>query len=118
MSMHVKKGDTVRLLVGDPIDKYTDIEKKTIKTGKVLEVSPKEGKVIVECINMITKHVKPTRVGQQGGIVKAESPIYACKVQLICPKCGKPTRVGHKIEEKGDKKTKLRVCKKCGATFE
>ena len=112
-NVHVKKGDTVRLLVGDPADKYTDIEKKTIKTGKVLE-----GKVIVEGINMITKHVKPTRVGQQGGIVKAESPIYACKVQLICPKCGKPTRVGHTVEEKGDKKIKLRVCKKCGATFE
>jgi len=118
MSMHVKKGDTVRLLVGDPIDKYTDIEKKTIKTGKVVEVSPKEGKVIVEGINMITKHVKPTRVGQQGGIVKAESPIYACKVQLICPKCGKPTRVGHSIEQDGDKKVKMRVCKKCGAKFE
>ena len=86
-NVHVKKGDTVRLLVGDPADKYTDIEKKKIKTGKVLEVSPKEGKVIVEGINMITKHVKPTRVG-------------------------------HTIEEKGDKKTKLRVCKKCGATFE
>ncbi|MBR6130199.1 MAG: 50S ribosomal protein L24 [Bacteroidaceae bacterium] len=97
-NVHVKKGDTVRLLVGDPADKYTDIEKKTVKTGKVLEVSPKEGKVIVEGINMITKHVKPTRVGQQGGIVKAESPIYACKVQLICPKCGKPTRVGHTVE--------------------
>jgi large subunit ribosomal protein L24 len=117
-TVHVKKGDTVRLLVGDPIDKYTDAEKKTIRTGKVLEVSPKEGKVIVEGINMITKHVKPTRVGQQGGIVKAESPIYACKVQLICPKCGKPTRVGHVIEQKGDKKIKMRVCKKCGAQFE
>ncbi|MCQ2416853.1 MAG: 50S ribosomal protein L24 [Oscillospiraceae bacterium] len=116
--VHVKKGDTVRLLVGDPADKYTDIEKKTIKTGKVLEVSPKEGKVIVEGINMITKHVKPTRVGQSGGIVKAESPIYACKVQLICPKCGKATRVGHVFEQKGDKKLKLRACKKCGATFE
>ena len=87
MSMHVKKGDTVRLLVGDPVDKYTDIEKKKIKTGKVLEVSPKEGKVIVEGINMITKHVKPTRVG-------------------------------HSIEQDGDKKVKMRVCKKCGAKFE
>lgn len=116
--VHVKKGDTVRLLVGDPIDKYTNVDKKTIKTGKVLEVSPKEGKVIVEGINMITKHVKPTRMGQQGGIVKAESPIYACKVQLICPKCGKPTRIGHTTETKGDKTVKVRVCKKCNATFE
>lgn len=116
--LHVKKGDTVRLLVGKPEDKYSNVEKKTIKTGTVVEVSPKEGKVIVEGFKMITKHVKPTRVGQQGGIVKAESPIYACKVQLICPKCGKPTRVGHTFEEKGDKKIKLRVCKKCGASFE
>lgn len=111
--VHVKTGDTVCLLVGDPADKYTNAEKKTIKTGKVLEVSPKEGKVIVEGINMITKHVKPTRMGQQGGIIKAESPIYASKVQLICPKCGKPTRVGHEMD--GDKK--VRVCKKCGAKF-
>ena len=119
-NVHVKKGDTVRLLVGDPADKYTDIEKKKIKTGKVVEVSPKEGKVIVEGINMITKHVKPTRVGQQGGIIKAESPIYACKVQLICPKCGKPTRVGHVFIE-GEGKTsrrKRRVCKQCKAVFD
>lgn len=116
--VHVKKGDTVCLMVGDPVDKYTDVEKKKIRTGKVLEVSPEEGKVIVEGINMITKHVKPTRVGQQGGIVKAESPIYACKVQLVCPKCGKPARVGHAVEQKGDKKVKVRVCKKCGAQFE
>ena len=115
--LHVKTGDTVVLLTGSAEYKYKNADKDQ-RTGKVLEVSPKEGKVIVEGINMITKHVKPTRVGQQGGIVKAESPIYACKVQLICPKCGKPTRVGHTVEEKGDKKTKLRVCKKCGATFE
>ena len=69
-----------------------------------------------EIVNGIlyTKHVKPTRMGQQGGIVKAEAPVYACKVQLVCPKCGKATRVGHVVE--GDKK--LRVCKKCGKSFE
>ncbi len=111
--VHVKTGDTVVLRVGKPSDKYSNIEKKTLRTGKVLEVSPKEGKVIVEGFKMITKHVKPTRVGQQGGIVKAESPLYACKVQLVCPKCGKPTRVGHTVD--GDQK--LRVCKKCNATF-
>ena len=60
---------------------------------------------------MITKHVKPTRVGQQGGIVKAESPIYACKVQLYCSKCKKGVRAAHKVD--GDKK--IRVCTKCGA---
>ena len=110
--VHVKTGDTVILLTGKYEDKYDS--KGDRKTGKVAQVSPKEGKVIVEGINVITKHVKPTRVGQQGGIVKTEAPIYASKVQLVCPKCGKPTRIGHVIE--GDKK--LRVCKKCGKSFE
>ena len=67
------------------------------KKGKVLAVSPKEGKVIVEGCNMVTKHVKPRRMGEPGGIVKAEGAMYACKVQIVCPHCGKPTRVGHKI---------------------
>lgn len=120
--VHVKKGDTVVLRVGDYADKYAKKDSKVRKTGKVLEVSPKEGKVIVEGINIITKHVKPTRMGQVGGIVKAESPIYACKVQLVCPKCGKPTRVGHGFETKKnangeEKKLPIRICKKCGHNF-
>jgi large subunit ribosomal protein L24 len=57
-------------------------------------------------------------MGQQGGIVKTEAPVYASKVQLVCPKCGKPTRVGHIFEQDGDKVKKLRVCKKCGKSFE
>ena len=110
--LHVKTGDTVVLLTGDYKDKYEDGGKR--KTGKVLEVSPKEGKVIVEGVNIITKHVKPTRMGQVGGIVKTEAPVYASKVQLVCPKCGAPTRVGHVVEDG----KKLRVCKKCGKSFE
>lgn len=110
--LHVKTGDTVVLLTGKYGDKFTD--KNVRKTAKVLEVSPKEGKVIVEGINLVTKHVKPTRMGQQGGIVKAEAPIYACKVMAVCPKCGKPTKPAHKIAEDG---TKTRVCKKCGEAF-
>lgn len=106
--VHVKTGDTVVLLTGSSAG----------TKGKVLEVSPKEGKVIVEGANIITKHVKPTRMGQQGGIVKAEAPVYACKVQLVCPKCGKATRVGHTFEADGDKVKKLRVCKKCGKSFQ
>jgi large subunit ribosomal protein L24 len=105
--VHVKTGDTVVLLTGSEAG----------KNGKVLEVSPKEGKVIVEGVNIITKHVKPTRVGQQGGIVQAEAPLYASKVQLVCPKCGKATRVGHTFEADGEKVNKLRVCKKCGKSF-
>ncbi|MBP0980390.1 MAG: 50S ribosomal protein L24, partial [Oscillospiraceae bacterium] len=77
----------------------------------VLAVSPKEGKVIVEGLNMVKKHVKPRRQGETGGIVDAEGAIYASKVMPVCPKCGKATRVGHKIE--GDKK--VRICKHCGA---
>ncbi|MBR6385520.1 MAG: 50S ribosomal protein L24 [Ruminococcus sp.] len=110
--VHVKTGDTVILRTGDYEDKFQKNGDR--KTGKVVEVSPKEGKVIVEGINIITKHVKPTRMGQQGGIVKTEAPVYACKVQLVCPKCGKPTRIGHIVEDG----KKLRVCKKCGKSFE
>ncbi len=112
--VHVKTGDTVILLTGKDEYKFKN-EEHDLRTGKVLEVSPKEGKVIVEGFNMITKHVKPTAMGQTGNIVRAEAPIYACKVQLVCPKCGKPTRVGHTTDESGKK---LRVCKKCGKSFE
>ncbi len=104
--MFVKKDDTVILLTGDKNDRK--------KSGKVLEVSPKEGKVIVEGINMVSKHVKPRKAGDPSGIIKAESAIYACKVQVVCPKCKKPTRVGYKVLESGKKE---RVCKKCGETF-
>ncbi len=114
--VHVKTGDTVILLTGKYEDKYNS--KGDRKTGKVLEVSPKEDKVIVEGINIITKHVKPTRMGEKGGIIKTEAPVYASKVQLVCPKCGKPTRVGHVFEEDGDVVKKLRACKKCGKSFE
>ena len=103
--VHVKSGDTVIVING----------KSRGKMGKVLEVSPSEGKVIVEGVNVITKHVKPRRAGEAGGLVKAEGAMYACKVQLICPKCGKPTRVGHKILDDGKK---VRCCKKCNETIE
>ncbi|MEM0530297.1 MAG: 50S ribosomal protein L24 [Candidatus Pararuminococcus gallinarum] len=104
--IHVKKGDTVIVLSG----------KDKGKKGKVLAVSPAEQKVIVEGINMVTKHVKPRRMGEPGGIVKAEGAMYASKVQLVCPRCGKPTRIGHKILADG---SKVRMCKneKCGETF-
>ena len=103
--MNIKTGDTVIILTGDDQDRG--------KKGKVLEVSPKEGKVIVEGRNLVTKHVKPRKAGDPSGIVKAESAIYACKVQVVCPKCGQPTRVGHTVVDG----KKVRVCKKCGKTF-
>ena len=102
--MHIKTGDTVFIKSGN----------ERGKKGKVLEVSPKEGKVIVEGRNIMTKHVKPRKAGDPAGIVKAEGAMYACKVQLVCPRCGKPTRVGHKVQENG---TKERICKKCGESL-
>ena len=103
--VHVKTGDEVIVIQG----------KDRGKKGKVLQVSPSEGKVIVENVNVVSKHVKPRKMGEAGGIIKAESALYADKVQLICPKCGQPTRVGHVIENG----KKFRVCKKasCGAKF-
>ena len=100
-SLKIKKNDTVVILSG----------KDRGKQGKVLGTVPGEGKVVVEGINMVTCHVKPRRQGEEGGIVKREAAIASCKVQVVCPKCGKGTRIAHKIE--GDKKT--RVCKHCGA---
>ena len=105
--VNLKTGDKVVVING----------KDRGKQGKVLQVSPSEGKVIVEGVNIVSKHVKPRKMGEAGGIIKAESALYADKVQLICPKCGRPTRVGHMIDDKGKK---VRVCKKadCGAKFE
>ena len=99
--MNVKKNDTVVVLSG----------KDKGKQGKVLSVDPKGGKVVVEKINMVSRHQKPRRQGEEGGIIQKEAPLYACKVMTVCPKCNKPTRVAHKIE--GDKK--VRVCTHCGA---
>ena len=99
--MNIKKDDKVIVLSG----------KDKGKQGEVLVADPKAGKVIVKGVNVATKHQKPQKQGQEGGIIKVETPIYASKVMLVCPKCGKATRVGHKVE--GDKK--VRVCKKCGA---
>ena len=101
--MFVRKDDKVVVLSGR--DKG--------KEGKVLKVDPKAGKLIVEGVSVASRHMKPRKQGEQGGIVKVETPIYACKVMVVCPKCGKPTRVAHKIE--GGKK--LRACKKCGAAL-
>lgn len=101
MAMNVKKGDTVIVLSG----------KDKGKQGKVLGTVPGSLKVVVEGINMVTCHVKPRKQGETGGIVQREAAMYASKVQVVCPKCNKGTRIAHKIEN--GKKT--RVCKHCGA---
>ena len=99
--MNIKKNDTVVVLSG----------KDKGKKGKVKTAMPKENKLIVEGVNMATCHVKHRKQGEEGGIIRKEIPIRADKVMLVCPKCGKPTRVGHKLLENGDK---VRACKKCG----
>jgi large subunit ribosomal protein L24 len=98
----VKKDDTVVVLSG----------KDKGKQGKILSVEPKTGKVIVEKVNLVSRHTKPRRQGEQGGIIKKEAPLYASKVMRVCPKCDTPTRLAHKIHQDGKK---VRVCKQCGA---
>lgn len=102
--VHVKSGDTVMIMSG----------KDRGKKGKVMAVSPKEGKVIIENANFVSKHVKPRKMGEPGGIIKAESAIYSSKVQIFCSHCNKPTRIGHKVGKDGSKE---RICRKCGATL-
>ena len=100
--MSIKKDDLVVVLSG----------KDKGKQGKVLAVMPADRKVIVEGINVVSRHTKPRKQGDQGGILKKEAPMYACKVQKVCPKCNKPTRPAHKMLADGKK---VCVCKKCGA---
>jgi large subunit ribosomal protein L24 len=100
-SLHIKKDDSVIVISGD--DKG--------KKGKVLAVSPAEGKVIVEGAGIVSKHVKPRKQGEAGGIIKVEGAMYASKVQLYCDKCGKGVRSKVSVDKDGKKS---RVCAKCG----
>ncbi len=100
-NMKIKKGDTVVVLSG----------KDKGKQGKVQAVIPADRKVVVEGVNIVTCHTKPRRQGETGGIVKREAAIYASKVQVVCPKCSKATRVAYEIKDG----KKVRTCKKCGA---
>ncbi len=101
--MNIKKNDKVVVLSG----------KDKGKEGKVLEAMPADKKVVVEGINVATCHVKPRKQGEEGGIIRKEIPMYVSKVQLVCPKCGKATRVGHKTVDGKN----VRACKKCGETI-
>ena len=98
--VHVRRDDTVIVISGD--------DKGVI--GKVIAVSPEEGKVIVQGANIVSKHQKPRRQGETGGILKVEAAMYASKVQLYCAKCSKGVRAQHKIVDG----KKIRVCAKCG----
>ena len=104
MKMHIKKGDTVVVLSG----------KDKGKKGKVLAVFPKTSKAIVEGVNVATKHQKPRRQGEEGGIIKQEIAINACKLMHVCSKCNEATRIGRKVMDDG---SIVRYCKKCNELF-
>ncbi len=105
MGLGIKKNDTVLVITGD--------EKG--KKGRVITVQDSGSRLLVERINMIKKHMKPNKKYTQGGIIEKEAPLSRSNVMLVCPKCDKPTRIGHNILENGKK---IRSCKKCGEVIE
>ena len=104
MKLHVKKGDTVQILSG----------KNKGKQGKIISAQPDKAKVVVEGINKVKRHSKPSMKVPQGGIISKEMPLHVCKVQLVCPACNKPTRIAHKLQAGKN----ARVCKKCGEVID
>ena len=107
--MNIKKNDKVKILSG----------KDRGKTGKVLQVLPKEGRISIEGLNLLIKHLRPRREGEKGQRIEFPAFINASNVELVCEKCGRPTRVGYKtMKIEGKKETKSRVCRKCGEIIE
>ena len=106
--MNIKKNDTVKVIAGN----YKG------KIGKVLKVFREVERVLVEGVNIVKKHVRKSPKYPQGGIIEMEAPIHVSNVMLVCPKCGQATRVGHATLTSADgKRSKMRVCKKCGEMF-
>lgn len=101
----IKKNDIVVVLKG----------KEKGKSGKVLRVLPEKNKAIVEKLNFIKRHARPSQQIRQGGIIQKEAPLPISNLMLLCQKCNKPVRAGHKVLEDGQK---VRVCKKCGDLFD
>ena len=104
-SVHVRRGDTVAVIAG----------KERGKRGKVLRVLTADGRVLIEHVNMIKKHQRPTQKLRQGGIIEREGPLALSNVLLVCGRCDKPVRTGIKVLADG---RKLRVCKQCGETVD
>lgn len=100
MGLGIKKEDTVLVTAG----------KEKGKKGRVLSVMPSKSRMIVEKVNIIKRHMKPSRKYSQGGIIEKEAPLHRSNVMLVCPKCNKPTRIAGMVMESG---RKVRVCKKC-----
>ena len=104
-SVHVRRGDTVAVIAG----------KERGKRGKVLRILTAGGRVLVEHLNMIKKHQRPTQKLRQGGIIEREGPLALSNVLLVCGRCDKPVRTGVKVLADG---RKLRVCKRCGESVD
>ena len=99
-SAHIRKGDTVKIMTG----------KEKGKTGKVLHVYPKRERVLIEKLNMVKRHMKPSQQYKQGGIIEKEAPLHWSNVMVMCGKCNKPVRIKHKLVENNNSRT----CAKCG----
>ena len=102
---NIKKNDTVKVIAG----------RERGKTGRVFRVMPDEGRVLIEKLNIVKRHTRPSATQRQGGIIEKEAPLQISNVMVVCPKCNKPTRVSHSFQEGG---AKVRVCKKCGSTMD
>jgi len=103
--VHVRKGDTVAVITG----------KDAGKKGKVLSVDPAKGRIVVEGVNIVKRHTKPTRTNPQGGIMEREAPLDSSNVMIYCSRCKRPVRINKKLLADGKK---VRVCNKCGEEFD
>lgn len=101
----------MKILKNDKVLVITGVDKG--KVGKVLQAIPKSNKIIVEGVNLKYKHIRRDRDHPRGDRVRREAPIDVSNVKIICPSCGKPTRVGYKVNLEAKKERKLRICKKC-----
>jgi large subunit ribosomal protein L24 len=100
MGLSIKKNDTVLVITG----------KEKGKKGRVIAVDQEDGKILIERVNVIKRHLKPSKKYTQGGIIEKEAPLHISNVMLLCPKCGKPTRIANTFLSDGEK---VRTCKKC-----
>jgi large subunit ribosomal protein L24 len=107
--MNVHKNDTVLVVAGNALGKQ----------GKVLKVFPNRGRVIIEGVNIVKRHTRPSQKNPQGGIVQKEAPITASNVMVVCPKCSEATRIGHAHVKDAttEKRKTMRVCRKCNEMF-
>ncbi len=110
MGLKIKRGDTVQVISGKEGGKLSGRQEERGKRGEVERVLPRENRVVVDGVNVRTRHARPTQNNQQG-LYTFNAPIHVSNVMLVDPNCGEPTRVGYRFTETGEK---LRVCKKCG----